>query len=555
MAEPAPSAAAGSPVPGAPPGPWGPDAFLGRHGWWFALLLPVAIAAWLRPLIPPDETRYLNVAWEMWSHGSFVVPLLNGGPYSDKPPLLFWIIHAGWLVTGVSEWWPRLIPAVETVVNTYLLGALAQLLWPQLAHMRVFTRWVAAGTLAWMCFASLLLFDMLLVTCTLVALIALQQATRTGRWRWHGVYALCVGAGILSKGPVILLHVLPVALMAPWWQGAGGPPRGRWYGRTALAVLGGIALALLWVVPAVIKGGPTYANQILWHQSAGRVADSFAHRRSWSFYLYAFPILGLPWILWPRAWRGLPAAWRLAPDSGRFILSGLVPAFVIFTLISGKQLHYMLPWMPGLLVLVAAGAAAADRVAGTRVNLILPAGFWLASALAVGVLLRIMTKRAGLPAGTFTLAIAVAMLTAGTVAGLWQGELLRATRHVVCAAGIVAGLVAFAAFDGIVGELYDVRPAAAIIRDAVAQGRTLASTGAYNGEFGFYARLVRPVPVIGSADAMVTWCAAHPDGLVIDRSRPANPPYPGAVPAYSERFKGGELRLWSCSPAPIAPSG
>ena len=43
--------------------------------------------------MPVDETRYLAVAWDMWREGNFLVPHLNGEPYSHKPPLLFWLIH------------------------------------------------------------------------------------------------------------------------------------------------------------------------------------------------------------------------------------------------------------------------------------------------------------------------------------------------------------------------------------------------------------------------------------------------------------------------------
>jgi hypothetical protein len=81
---------------------------------------PVGIAAafWLRAVtvalanrsvLPIDETRYLAVAWEIWSRGNFVLPTLNGEAYSHKPPLLYWIIHAGWAAFGVNEWWPHLV--------------------------------------------------------------------------------------------------------------------------------------------------------------------------------------------------------------------------------------------------------------------------------------------------------------------------------------------------------------------------------------------------------------------------------------------------------------
>ena len=75
------------------------------------LLLAVffVLSAAFRPVLPVDETRYLTVAWEMWLRGDFLVPYINGEPYSHKPPLLFWLIHLGWAVFGVNDWWPRLV--------------------------------------------------------------------------------------------------------------------------------------------------------------------------------------------------------------------------------------------------------------------------------------------------------------------------------------------------------------------------------------------------------------------------------------------------------------
>jgi len=96
--------------------------------------LPVLLALWLallllslltRPLLPVDETRYLAVAWEMWRRGDFLVPYLNGAPYSDKPPLFFWLIHAGWWLFGVTEWWPRCVAALVSLAALWATARLA----------------------------------------------------------------------------------------------------------------------------------------------------------------------------------------------------------------------------------------------------------------------------------------------------------------------------------------------------------------------------------------------------------------------------------------------
>ena len=115
-----------------------------RDHWVGVLLLAWGIfsvaSIWLRPLWPVDETRYLSVAWDMWLRGDLLVPYVNGRPYSDKPPLLFWLMHLGWAVFGVNEWWPRLIAplcafAAVPVWNQMncLYGATGIAHWPSFA--------------------------------------------------------------------------------------------------------------------------------------------------------------------------------------------------------------------------------------------------------------------------------------------------------------------------------------------------------------------------------------------------------------------------------------
>ena len=76
-----------------------------------------AIALLWRVPLAIDETRYLTVAWEMFSSGDWILPQLNGATYSHKPPLLFWLIALGWQGLGVNEWWPRLVPALTGLAS------------------------------------------------------------------------------------------------------------------------------------------------------------------------------------------------------------------------------------------------------------------------------------------------------------------------------------------------------------------------------------------------------------------------------------------------------
>jgi 4-amino-4-deoxy-L-arabinose transferase-like glycosyltransferase len=64
------------------------------------LLVLLALALWggefaRRGLWEPDEARYAYVAREMRQGGHWFVPHINGVPYPDKPPLMFWLALPG----------------------------------------------------------------------------------------------------------------------------------------------------------------------------------------------------------------------------------------------------------------------------------------------------------------------------------------------------------------------------------------------------------------------------------------------------------------------------
>jgi 4-amino-4-deoxy-L-arabinose transferase-like glycosyltransferase len=428
------------------------------------VLLGVALAT--RPLLPVDETRYLSVAWEMWQRGDFLVPHLNGSPYSDKPPLLFWLIHAGWWAFGVSETWPRLVPPLFALANLGLTAAIARRLWPGREEIARWAPLVLVSSLLWAVFTTLVMFDMLLTSFTLLGILGVLLAWRGAVAGWLLV-ALALGLGVLSKGPVILLHVLPVALLAPWWMTAHAPARWwRWYGALALAVLLGAAIALAWAVPAARVGGPRYAHDIFFGQTAGRVANAFAHRRPLWWYVPILPLVLLPWVAWPAAWRALDAIRRGAGDTGtRCCAAWLAVVFLALSLISGKQMHYLLPLFPAAALLL--GRALAD------------------TSLHVPVVERALTALAG----------------AATVL-------------------LVAAHVGFARY---VAPAYDVGPIARYLHALERGGHPIAHVGRYHAQFQFAGRLERPLEVIDQAD-VARWRAEHPGGVVVSTSRTALPP-------------------------------
>ena len=107
-----------------------------------------------------------------------------------------------------------------------------------------------------------------------------------------------------------------------------------------------------WAIPAGMHGGSEYQHAIFWGQTADRMVDSFAHKRPFWWYLPVLPLLLFPWLFWGTFWQGLikhnPVNMGI-----RFCIAWILPVFVAFSFISGKQVHYILPISPAFALLIA----------------------------------------------------------------------------------------------------------------------------------------------------------------------------------------------------------
>ena len=310
---------------------------------WIPLSLLALLALLLRPPVPLDETRYLAVAWEMHLADAWLVPQLDGQPYHHKPPLLFWLTRAGWEVFGVQGWWPRLLPLLAALITGFGAVRLASRLTPDRAQTaRAHTAVLLAGCLAWPVYASVLLFDLLVAAWAMLGWHALLDREERPL-RAALLLGCAVAGGVLTKGPVILVYLLPPLLLLP----------GAWSLRAMAVSLGGLVLgaagALAWALPAAAAGGEVYGDALLYGQTAGRLRSSFSHDRPFWWYLPIALALTLPWSLWPRFWSQARPASRAA---ARALLASAV-SFLAFLLISGKQPHYLVPILPPLFAALA----------------------------------------------------------------------------------------------------------------------------------------------------------------------------------------------------------
>lgn len=256
-------------------------------------------------LLEPDEGRYAQLAREMVASGDWIVPHLQGQPYLDKPPLMYWLIALSYTLFGVSEASARIIPALAThgtILLVYLLGRRAwgerSAFWGALllCVAPVFTGMsrllILDGLLTfWITFAGLCLYE------------SLRGSTLHRGW-WYGA-ALAVGCGVLTKGPIPLLLLVP-----PLWlhrRLVAKPVMLPW--RSLLGFVGVVLLLNLPWYLAILIRQPIFLKYFFWEHNILRFVKPFDHLQ---------PV----WYYAPIFLAGLVPGTFLLYGFGRYLLAG-----------------------------------------------------------------------------------------------------------------------------------------------------------------------------------------------------------------------------------------
>ncbi|PYM56630.1 MAG: hypothetical protein DMD77_15155 [Candidatus Rokuibacteriota bacterium] len=364
-----------------------------------ALLLPWLGAA---PFDDPGEGQHAEIAREVAVSGDWLTLRLAGVRYFDKPPLLYWLIAAGFKGFGVSELVARLpavLGAAAAVAGTTLLGA--RLLGPgpgilagaallSCALFAAFGRYVRPETL----FVAAIQWGF---TGLLLGLGG-SGAARLGGWLGSPSAAphtaapgplLGLGGSGAAPPPgpptetsgrgarfwaVVGCAALGVAALAKDVIGLAGPlvaialalalagrlrPIGRWLPAPGLAAL--LVVGLGWYALASMRnpGFLWYTvvdNHLLNAVQLRRFPDEDVSLSSLEFLLVA-GLGALPWTVTAVLEVGQLArrrAWRIAEDIPWVALAVWAVALaLVFTLSAFKLPHYGLPAYPAIALLAA----------------------------------------------------------------------------------------------------------------------------------------------------------------------------------------------------------
>jgi len=298
----------------------------------------------------PDEPRYAQVSKEMVNRGDWILMHLNGKVYAEKPPLFFWAVAvSSFLMNGFNSFSARLPSALFgtlTVLLTFFLGKKLYC-----SRTGFLSGLVLATSVEFAYLTTRANIDATLTFFTTASLLCFVTWYYDRKWvPLYGFY-VAMALATLTKGPVGFLLPLLVGLVylavERDWQGIRKM-------RLVSGLLLLVVIVLCWYLPAVLRGGRSYLNYTLFHQTIDRYAEGWSHVRPFYYYFLNFPVDFLPWMVF------LPAAFvslyrkRQGEKRREFLLLMVwfVVIFLFFSLSKGKRELYLLPLYPAASLMV-----------------------------------------------------------------------------------------------------------------------------------------------------------------------------------------------------------
>ena len=476
------------------------------------LTLLVIFVSFIKPFLIIDETRYIGVAWEMYHSKDYLVPHLNGLPYDHKPPLLFWLINLNWHLFGLNSFSLRFIPLLFAIGIVILSTKIYELLWPTDDRGASYTPWIVVSLLVFSFYTPLFMFDIMLSFWVLLAIYGGLKALNDKKLSSYFIISFAIGFGILAKSPVVVAHLLPLYLFAFFW--AKEKVSWHFYLFGLLSVLVGIAIALIWAIPAALEGGEAFARGIFWEQYAGRAVNAFAHKRPFWWYLpWVFLIL-YPWIFYKGFFIGLKALWQkgLSDEGNRFLFIWIVGALLIFSLISGKQLHYIAPEFAAFALVVARALALyknslySFRLLGI-LSIILGVGFMIAPFFIPNSLKEFLDAIAFYTSGTLFILFGILFLQ--TSFSSQKKIIILTTIHSL----VIIVTVHYIAHIFLAKQ--DLTSFSQAIAKIQQSGYEVAHIGKYHNQYQYFGRLKKPIKVLHNKKAIKQFIHNNPNGAII----------------------------------------
>jgi 4-amino-4-deoxy-L-arabinose transferase-like glycosyltransferase len=467
------------------------DTVTGSHGRAAAFLVLFALLLFLPGFftIPPvdrDEARFAQATKQMVESGDYVDIRFQDDVRYKKPVGIYW------LQSAVVETASGLgLPRAELRIWVYripsLIGAVGAVLMTYWAALGFVTRRAAVLAALMMC-ASVVLgvearlakTDAMLLFTVVAAMGAMARVYLSWQrgeddphppWSWPAIFWTALAAGILLKGPLILMFAgLTVIVLAIQDRDASW----LWRLRPLWGLMWVLVLVLPWFVAIVLRAGDQFFADSVGGDMLSKLGAQESHGAPPGVYLLLFWITFWPGA--PLAAMAAPAVWRARREPGaQYLLAWLIPSWIVFEAVLTKLPHYVLPLYPAIAILT---AGALERRVLSRSWLMRGAAWWFAIP-ALGSIVAVigavmLTRQPAFAAWPFIAAALIFGLFAW-----WLYDNNHAERSLLNAL-VAALMLAFAVYGVVLPSLTPVFPSAEVaraLRNVTCVGPKAASAG------------------------------------------------------------------------------
>src|SRR2546427_2791420 len=201
-----------------------------------------------------------QIARNMLASGDWVTARLDGVPYLEKAPLIYWAIAISYKIFGVHDWVARIPIALSAIALCWLTAAFGA--WAFGKRAGFYAGLCLATCIGLFLFTRILIPDVMLTFAVTLALWSFLRALDEEEPRprlWAFLLAVGLGVGLLLKS--LIGVVFPIAAGAIYLYFAGGLFSPRTWKR--LHVLSGsivvILIAAPWHILATLRNPPYFA--------------------------------------------------------------------------------------------------------------------------------------------------------------------------------------------------------------------------------------------------------------------------------------------------------
>jgi 4-amino-4-deoxy-L-arabinose transferase-like glycosyltransferase len=474
-----------------------------------------------------DEPRFAKAAVEMIESGNYLVPTFNGRIWFDKPPLLYWLMSVPIRLLGPTELACRLFAAVGTALACLLTFFIGKQILDTKAGMWAMV--ILASSLMILVIGTAATCDAVLLPIIVAVMAVFVQPISHRIHIFHVILmGVALGVGMLTKGPIGLMPILTIATILLIDR---SKRTNIW--RDVRLVGAGLAIGFLifaaWAIPVNSNTNGEFFRVFIGRHVITRALKPMEHHGgNFLLYLpYYLPVIIVgffPWILHLPGALSAVIGGRVGGRYGRiFLLSWIVPTFIMMTLAVTKLPHYILFIWPALALSVAGTIVAEHQNRLTeRDRIWLRRGVWFFGPPAIAMALGLMIgpwfvqipglRWSGLASGIVLLIMAI-------LAVHYQ----QSNRPVVSAKILLVCILVFE-----IPVLFGVLPAVEQIKisPSIAKAintKTTKDVPVATYKFGeptlnFY--LGRQLESLGSEEAVINWAKQPANGvLVIPRNK------------------------------------